>query len=239
MRLNKFLAHSGVCARRKCDELIFSGKVTINNKTVKSPWVDVNIEKDIVLVHGEIINREKMIHIVMNKPKNVLSTLKDDFKRKKVTDLINIKERIYPVGRLDYDTTGLIILTNNGDLSNRLIHPKYKVEKVYQAILKGRIDKRHILKLENGIVLDDGKKTLPAKCRILKYFKNNSIVEIIIREGRKRQVKNMFSQVGCPVLELKRVKFGPISLKGLKIGEWRYLTEYEVERLHKAAKLEM
>ncbi len=239
MRLNKFLAHSGVASRRKCDELIFAGKVKINGETVKIPGVDIDPSIDKVEINGKLLKPEKKIYIVLNKPANVLSTLKDDFNRKIITDLIkDVQERVYPVGRLDYDVEGIILLTNDGDLSNRLIHPRFKVGKTYLATVKGKVKDKEIKKLEKGVFLPDDKiKTLPAKCKIIKTTENLSVVELTIREGRKRQVKNMFKAVNHPVIKLERIKFGPIGINGLKKGEWRYLSEKEIDKLYEITKL--
>ena len=237
MRLNKFLAHSGVASRRKCDELIFAGKVIVNGKTAQSPGIDINTETDIVTVNGKIIKPESKIYILLNKPVNVLSTLKDDFGRQIITSLVkSVKERIYPVGRLDYDVEGIILLTNDGELSNRLIHPRYKVEKTYIATLFGEFNDEKRVRIERGVVIE-GVKTLPAKCRIIKSGLQESVVELRIREGRKRQVKNMFKSVGNRVKKLKRIKFGPLSLKNLEPGKWRYLTRHEINLLKKVTGL--
>jgi pseudouridine synthase len=237
MRLNRFLAHCGVSSRRKCDEIIFSGQVKVNGITVNTPGFTVNPEKDSVTVGGKIIIPESKVYIALNKPANVLSTLKDDFGRKIITSLIeNVKERIYPVGRLDYDVEGIILLTNDGELSNRLIHPRYKVVKTYIATVNGIFNDKKRKILEKGVEID-GKKTLPAKCRIIKSSLKESVIELKIREGRKRQVKNMFSEVGNPVKKLKRIKFGPVSLKNLESGKWRFLTKHEVRLLKKITDL--
>jgi 23S rRNA pseudouridine2605 synthase len=145
--------------------------------------------------------------------------------------------RVYPVGRLDYDVSGIILLTNDGELANRLIHPKYKVTKTYIAKIKGNIKKSELKKLEKGVFLDDGKKTLPAKCKLIKQDDEFSIVELQIREGRKRQVKKMFESVKHPVIELKRIKFATVGLNDLKEGQWRYLTQKEVKKLYEITNL--
>jgi 23S rRNA pseudouridine2605 synthase len=231
MRLNKFLAHCGVASRRACDELIFNGKVSVNGVIVKNPAYRVNIDKDVVKIDQEEIKFEKKIYILLNKPHNVLSTVKDNFNRKTIIDLIkDITERIYPVGRLDYDVEGAIILTNDGELANKLIHPRYKVEKEYIAIVKGLFTNAKKLALENGVIIEN-KRTLPAKCEILSSNKNQSKVKLIITEGRKRQVKKMFKHVGNEVIKLKRTRFGPISLGDLPAGKWRHLTNGEVDLL--------
>ncbi len=233
MRLNKFLAQCGIGARRKCDELIFNGKVEVNGKIIKEPWFNINTETDIIKVNNKPVTIESKIYIALNKPANVLCTLKDDFNRKIITDLLKgIKARVYPVGRLDYDVKGIILLTNDGELANRLIHPKYKVSKTYIVKVKGKVSTESLKKLEKGVILDDGKKTLPAKTKLIKISNYYSIVELEIKEGRKRQVKRMFQCINHPVIELKRIKFATITLNGLKEGEWRYLNNREVKRLY-------
>ena len=239
MRLNKFLAACGIASRRKCDELIFSGKVKVNGNVVTSPGFNVDHEKDVITVNGEYVVRPEKIYIAINKPEGVLCSLKDDFNRKIITDLIpDIKERVYPVGRLDYNTEGLILLTNDGELANRLIHPKYKVEKTYHVLIKGYISKDELKKLENGMTLEENEKLLPAKCKILNISKKTSLLEIIIKEGKKRQIRRMFQQLGYEVKKLRRVKFGPIKLGKMKKGEWKFLTKNEVKNLYKITGLE-
>ena len=234
MRLNKFLATCGVASRRKCDELIFSGKVKVNGNVVTSPGFNVDHEKDVITVNGEQVVLPKKIYIALNKPEGVLCSLKDDFNRKIITDLIpEIKERVYPVGRLDYNTEGLILLTNDGELANRLIHPKYKVEKTYHVLIKGQISVNELKELEKGMILEENEKLLPSKCKILNISKKTSLVEIKIKEGKKRQIRRMFHQLGYEVKKLRRVKFGPIKLGMMKKGEWRFLTKKEVKILYK------
>ncbi len=233
MRLNKFLASCGIASRRKCDELIFAGKVKVNGEIIKTPAFKIDPEKDEVSVNEDIVKLPKKIYIALNKPEGVLCSLKDDFGRTLITDLIpEIKERIFPVGRLDFNSEGLILLTNDGELSNRLIHPKYKVEKTYHVLIKGNIDRDSLERLSNGIELD-GKKTQPSKIRILDMGKKTTFIEIKIKEGKKRQIRRMLKEVGYEVKKLRRVKFGPIKLGRLKKGEWRYLTKKEVENLYK------
>ncbi len=233
MRLNKFLASCGIASRRKCDELIFAGKVKVNGEIIKTPAFKIDPEKDEVSVNENVVKLPKKIYIALNKPEGVLCSLKDDFGRTLITDLIpEIKERIFPVGRLDFNSEGLILLTNDGELSNRLIHPKYKVEKTYHVLIKGNIDRDSLERLSNGIELD-GKKTQPSKIRILDMGKKTTFIEIKLKEGKKRQIRRMLKEVGYEVKKLRRVKFGPIKLGRLKKGEWRYLTKKEVENLYK------
>ena len=232
MRLNKFLANCGVASRRKCDEIIFEGKVKVNGEIVKNPAIQVNPEKDEVEVNGEKVKLPEKVYIALNKPKGVLCSLKDDFGRTIITDLVkDIPQRIYPVGRLDYNSEGLIILTNDGELANRLIHPRYKVKKKYHVLIKGEIKDEDLKKLEQGIELD-GKKTLPAECKILNKSKKSTLIEMTIQEGRKRQIRRMLQELGYEVKRLRRVQFGPIKLGMLKQGEWRFLTKKEIEKLY-------
>lgn len=238
MRLNKFLANCGVASRRKCDELIFNGKVKVNGEVVTHPGFNVDPENDKVEVEGEVVKLPEKIYIALNKPKGVLCSLKDDFGRTLITELIDgIEQRIYPVGRLDYNSEGLIILTNDGELANRLIHPRYKVSKKYHVLIKGKISQEELKKIEEGIELD-GKKTLPAQCKILSQSEKTTLIEITIKEGRKRQIRRMFQALGYEVKRLRRVQFGPIKLGMLKPGEWRYLNENEIKRLKKLTGLE-
>ena len=238
MRLNRFLAHCGVGSRRKSDELIFNGHVKVNGKVVKEPWIEISQNKDVVEVYGKKINIEEKIYIALNKPKGVITTLKDDFNRKIITELVKgVSKRIYPVGRLDYDVSGIILLTNDGELANRLIHPKFKVAKTYIVKIKRNISFNKLKKLEKGIILDDGHKTLPAKCSLIKHGEGFSIVKLQIKEGKKRQVKRMFKALNHPVIELKRVEFASISVGKLKEGEWRYLSKDEVKKLYEIARL--
>ncbi len=233
MRLNKFLASCGISSRRKCDELIFSGKVKVNGEIIKTPAFKIDPDKDEVSVNENFVKLPKKIYIALNKPEGVLCSLKDDFGRTLIIDLLpEIKERIFPVGRLDFNSEGLILLTNDGELSNRLIHPKYKVEKTYHVLIKGNIDEDSLEKLSKGIELD-GKKTQPSKIKILDMGKKTTFIEIKIKEGKKRQIRRMLKEVGYEVKKLRRVKFGPIKLGRLKKGEWRYLTKKEVENLYK------
>ncbi len=239
MRLNKFLASCGIASRRKCDEIIFSGKVKVNNKIVKTPAFKIDPDKDKVSVDGKEVALPKKIYVIINKPEGVLCSLKDDFGRTLITDLIKgIEERIFPVGRLDFNSEGLLILTNDGELANRLIHPKYKVEKTYHVLIKGILNQDDLEKLEKGINIGEKEITQPARVKILDIGKKTTFVEIKIKEGKKRQIRRMFQELGYEVKKLRRVKFGPIKLGMLKKGEWRYLTELEIKKLYKISGLE-
>ncbi|MCF6096760.1 rRNA pseudouridine synthase [Thermovorax subterraneus] len=232
MRLQKFLAMAGIASRRACEMLILDGRVQVNGKVVKELGVKVDPDVDEIRVDGEICRiKIKPIYIIMNKPKGVLTTVKDPFGRPTIIDLLaGVRERVFPVGRLDKDTEGLLIITNDGELSYKLTHPKHQVDKTYIAKVLGIPDEKDIKRLRKGIFLEDG-KTAPAKVRILKKGKNFAVLEIIIHEGRKRQVRRMCESIGHPVLTLKRTRIGNLTLRGLAPGGWRYMTEEEVNYL--------
>jgi 23S rRNA pseudouridine2605 synthase len=226
MRLAKYLAHAGVASRRAAEEIVRAGRVSVAGETVTDPARDVD-ESSGVAVDGEPLRvpRERVVYAV-NKPSGVVSTARDTHGRPTVVELAPPGAgRLYPVGRLDADTTGLILLTNDGDLANHLMHPRYEVPKTYRAKLRGRVSEDDLKRLRAGIELDDG-PTLPARARRVE-----DEIEIVIREGRKRQVRRMFEAVGHPVLELRRVAFGPLRLAGLAPGAARRLTAREVDEL--------
>nr|WP_280144552.1 pseudouridine synthase [Caldanaerovirga acetigignens] len=231
MRLQKFLSMAGIASRRACEMLILDGRVQVNGKVVKELGTKVDPDADEVRVDGEICRiKMKPVYIIMNKPKGVLTTVKDPFGRPTVIDLLaGVKERVFPVGRLDKDTEGLLIITNDGELSYKLMHPKHQIDKTYIAKVMGVPDEKDIRRLRKGIFLEDG-KTAPAKVRILKKGRN-AVLEIIIHEGRKRQVRRMCEAIGHPVLSLRRTRIGNLTLRGLAPGGWRYMTEEEVNYL--------
>lgn len=233
MRLQKIIASKGYASRRKAEELIQSGKVKVNGSVIREMGYQANFD-DFIEVEGNPLDEiEDKVYFLLNKPRGVVSTVKDDKGRKTVVDLIKTDKRIYPVGRLDYDTTGLIILTNDGNLTNYLTHPKNNIEKVYVAKLHGLITKDNLKKLCNGVVID-GKRTGKAKAKILKLDKknNSSIVELIIHEGKNHQVKKMFNAIGFDVLKLKRESVAFLTLDGVKSGEYRPLSIKEVKKLY-------
>jgi len=230
-RLQKYIARCGVASRRKAEEIILQGNVKVNGIIIKELGSKINPEKDIVTVNNQrIYEKQKNIYIKMYKPEGYITTVKDQFNRKTVLDLINIKERIYPVGRLDYDTSGLLLLTDDGDLANKLMHPKYRIFKTYEAEIEGGISEDSINKLRNGVLID-GYETAPAKVKLLKKTQKNSFVQISIHEGKNRQVRKMYEKVGHRVIKLKRLSFGNINLDGLREGQWKYLTDDEIEYL--------
>ncbi len=230
MRLQKFLAHCGVASRRKSEEIIRSGTVTVNGIVVTDCAKFIDTEKDIVKVNNKIVKPGKKIYIVINKPKGCISSVSDEKHRTTVMDVIgaSIKERIYPVGRLDYNTTGCLFLTNDGDWANRIIHPKYEIEKQYIAKIKGDLKDNIIKRLKKGIFID-GKKVFARDIRILRKLEKNYIVSVVVTQGINHQIKKMFSYVGLTVLRLSRERVGNVSVKGLQPGQWRYLTKKEVE----------
>ncbi len=231
MRLNKYLAHAGVASRRKSDDLIKAGYVKVNGQTVRKMGVVIDVEKDEVTFKGYRINLgETYTYVLLNKPQGVVTTANDQFKRAQVVDLIAIPERIYPVGRLDYDTTGVLLLTNDGELTNRLLHPNYKVEKVYRLLLNRRIRPVDLHHLRAGVILE-GKRTLPCKINELRIVENKSFLEVELTEGRNRQIRKMFELLGYRVVELDRISFAGLTAGGLHRGEWRYLKEKEVAKL--------
>ena len=232
-RLQKIIATSGYCSRRKAEELIEKGKVKVNGNIIKEMGYKASYE-DFIEVEGNPINqKEDKVYYLLNKPRGVVSASSDDKGRKTVVDLVKTTKRIYPVGRLDYDTTGLIILTNDGELTNFLIHPKNNIEKVYVAKIKGLITKDDLKKLCKGVFID-GKKTSSAKAKILKLDRkiNTSVVELIIHEGRNHQVKKMFEAIGYNVIKLKRESIAFLTLDGIKSGEYRQLSIKEVKMLY-------
>ncbi len=231
-RLQKVIAASGISSRRKAEELIVDGKVKVNGKVVTELGTKVS-GKDIVEVNGKVISKEEKEYYLLNKPRGVITSTSDDKDRKTVVDLINTKARIFPVGRLDYDTTGLILLTNDGEFANIMMHPKNQIDKVYIAKVKGLIKGEQINKLKEGITLDNQLlKASRVKLRKTNLETNTSIVEITIHEGKNHQIKRMFESVGFPVLKLKREREGFFQLENLKSGEYRKLTPKEVQTVY-------
>lgn len=231
MRINKYLAQKGIASRREVDKLIEEGKIFINGKKA-TPGEKVS-DRDKIEISGKRIDssiEEKKVYFLLNKPKKIISATKDDRGRKTVVDLIKCNERIFPIGRLDYDTEGAILLTNDGEIYNKVIHPKSEIYKEYVALIKGEISDIDIQKLRRGIKLEDG-MTLPAKVKLMNRENGKSEVSIAIREGRNRQVRRMFQKLGYFVLELRREKIGDIILKDLKVGNYRELTKKELEYL--------
>ncbi|TVY11572.1 pseudouridine synthase [Paenibacillus cremeus] len=236
-RLQKVLAEAGVASRRKCEELITAGRVQVNDEVVTTLGVKVNPAQDFIKVDGRPIRRQQKVYVIFNKPKGVITSAQDPEGRKTVTEFFkNIKERIYPVGRLDYDTEGLLLLTNDGEFAHLLTHPKHHVPRTYLATVKGTPHGSLLDKLRSGIKLEDG-MTAPAEVEYqdIDLDKKETIVKITIYEGRNRQVRRMFDAIHHPVIKLKRVQFGPIQLSGVPRGKHRHLTPQEVEELREEA----
>lgn len=231
-RLQKAIAHSGYCSRRAAEKLIEAGKVKVNHQVVTELGHKVNSD-DIIEIEGKRLKKEKLEYYILFKPKGVISAASDDKGRTTVVDLIDkARTRIYPVGRLDYDTTGLLLLTNDGEFANKMMHPSNKIKKTYIAFINGLIGAEQIKKLEQGVMID-GYKTAKAKAKILeKDFKNkNSKVQMTISEGKNHQIKKMFEAVGLRVRKLHRQNYGHLNLNGLIPGEYRKLTKNEIEDL--------
>lgn len=231
-RLQKFMAESGIASRRHAEELIKQGLVKVNGEVVTELGIKIDPNKDVVEYKGKDVKADnKKVYIMLNKPEGYVTTAKDQFGRPTVLDLIKgIKERVVPVGRLDYDTSGLLILTNDGDIVYKLTHPKNEINKVYEAKLFGVPDSNTINLFRNGITID-GKKTRPAKIELLRVDGRFSWCNITIHEGRNRQVREMCQAARHPVATLRRVAEGELSLGDLKKGSWRYLTSKEIHYL--------
>ena len=231
-RLQKYLSFCGIASRRKSEELILAGKVKVNGKVVTELGTKVSEKDEVEVENMEVYKKEKEYYLLY-KPEKTICSVSDEKGRTTVVDLIETDEKIFPVGRLDYDTTGLLLLTNDGELTNKLTHPKGFVEKTYIAKVSGIVTGKEIHELEEGIELE-GVKTKKARAKLKKIDKKNnkSYVELTITEGRNHQVKNMFAALGHKVLKLKRISYAFFDLEGMKIGEYRRLTTKEVEQLY-------
>lgn len=234
-RLQKFLAEAGVASRRKAEELIAAGKIQVNGKVVTEMGTKIDPQRDEVTYQGETVSKQgtQMVYLMLHKPEGVVTTAKEQFGRASVMDLVKgVRERIFPVGRLDYDTSGLLLLTNDGDLTYKLTHPKHAIDKTYIAKLYGVPDEGALQKFRRGVVID-GRRTKPAKIQILEREKDGRFctAEIIIHEGRNRQVRKMCEAIHHPVAQLKRVATGELRLGDLPKGKFRPLTEKEVKYL--------
>lgn len=236
IRLQKYLADCGINSRRKCEELIIEKKVTVNGK-IAELGIKVNPEKDIIEYDGKkVINKkDDYTYILLNKPIGVVTTVKDQFKRETVLDLVKTNTRLVPVGRLDMYTSGALILTDDGEFVYKITHPKHEITKTYNATLKGIVTENNIEDLKNGVEISDGYITKKAEVRILKIDKEKNIsrIEIKIHEGKNRQVRKMCEAIGKKVLALHRAKIGNLDVKDLKIGTWRYMRKSEVQELLK------
>ena len=233
IRLQKYLAEAGIASRRKCEEYITDGRIKVNGKIINELGTKVNPEKDeIYFDDKKIENKEELVYILLNKPIGYVTTAKDQFNRDTVMNLIKIKERVVPVGRLDMYTSGALLLSNDGNFVYKITHPKHEINKTYTVTLKGIVTKEDVEKLEKGVDIG-GYTTKPAKVKILKtdIEKNISRLEITIHEGKNRQVRKMCEAIGKKIQALDRTKIGNRSVKTLKIGQWRYLTKKEIQEL--------
>ena len=238
VRLNKFLSEAGVASRRKAEKLILEGKVKVNGEVVTNLATKVDPQKDIVEVEGRVVKPQRKRYIILNKPCCYLTQLgSSPDGRKTIQELIkDIPERVFPVGRLDYNTEGLLILTNDGELANRILHPKYKLPKVYLALVEGKVSVNTLKKMKKGIELEDG-FAKPDDVRIVRYEGKNTLLEITFHEGRKHIVKRFLANFGHKVKRLKRIAIGPIKLGKLSPGKWRDMNKGELALLFKAVGL--
>jgi len=235
MRLAKYLALCGVASRRHAEGMVTSGRVFVDGHRVTDPARDVT-EGNRVTVDGRPVSQEPHEYHLLNKPKGVVATAHDPEGRRKVTDLVHTKARIYPVGRLDIDSRGLILLTNDGELANRLMHPRYEIAKTYLARVRGRVADPALKELRAGIELEDG-RTAPARVKVVEHDVRTTTLELTIHEGRNRQVRRMCEAIGHPVVELERTAFGPLELAGLPPGRSRELSDDERGALRRASGL--
>lgn len=231
MRLAKYLAMTGAASRRHAEELIIQGRVRVNEKDVITPAFIIDPEHDEVRLDGRLQVVEDFVTILLYKPVGYLSSVTDPQGRPTVMELVkDIEQRIYPVGRLDLDTEGLLLMTNDGEFANLMIHPRYEMPKTYEALVKGPVSSEDLSRLKKGIALDDG-ITAPARVKMLLHKEGNTLLQIEIHEGRKRQVRRMCDAIDHPVIHLKRVAFSGLDLSGLRPGQYRYLTDEEVKGL--------
>jgi len=235
-RLQKIIQKAGIASRRKAEEMISQGRVSVNGEVVTELGSKASFS-DEILVDGKRIMREEKVYYVLYKPEGYISTTDDQFDRPTVVDLVPVKEQIFPIGRLDYDTSGIILLTNDGDFANQMIHPKYKIEKEYYVRIKGLLRKESSIKLAKGLFYD-GIKAMPAKVFNVKYDdkKESTFLHIVITEGKNHQVKRMFESLGHEVTKLKRIRFGVVDLQGLNKGEFRVLKPHEIKTMYNLAK---
>ncbi len=241
-RIQKILSGAGICSRREAEELILEGKVRVNGHIVEELGQKADPENDVIKVGNRVVGRQspevknaKKTYLLLNKPRGCVTTTKDPQGRKTVMELLgHVGARVYPVGRLDYDSEGLLILTNDGDFANSIMHPSKEVPKTYEVKVRGVMDDAELRHLATGVRLDDG-LTAPAKVRKMKLAESNSWIEITIHEGRNRQVRRMCDALGHPVQKLKRTKVGPVGTKGLPVGTYRELTPGEVKALLRAS----
>jgi 23S rRNA pseudouridine2605 synthase len=233
-RVQKVMAAAGVASRRACEELIAAGRVTVNGEVVEL-GARCDPSSDVVALDGERINVDPdRVYVLLNKPRGVVTTADDPQGRPTVVELVNLPQRLYPVGRLDQDTEGLVLLTNDGELTHRLLHPSFEVERTYVALVPGPVRKRSLAQLREGVELEDG-VARATRVRVLEEEKSKALVEIVMTEGRKREVRRMFDAIGLTVERLARVAYGGVELGELRQGRWRFLTQAEIGALHAVA----
>ncbi|MEI7885082.1 MAG: pseudouridine synthase [Clostridia bacterium] len=234
MRLQKYMAACGVASRRKAEEIILSGSVMVNGKKIIELGTQVDEKKDEVRVQGKLLQLEgQKVYIMLNKPKGYVTTVTDPQGRPTIMELLpKMQERVYPIGRLDFATSGLILLTNDGDFTNHMMHPRFQIEKVYVALVTGVPTEEKLVKLRTGLMIEE-QMTAPAKVRILEKTANRSKIEIIIHEGRKRQIRRMIKAIGHEIVELERVQIGPLVLQNLPAGGFRSLSQAELIAIRK------
>ena len=233
-RIDKYLANIGICSRRNVEILLRKQTLTVNGKRITEPGTRIVPEKDDIRLDSTKLLPPKLVYYLVNKPKGIISTVSDEHGRKNVTSLVPKTQRLYPVGRLDKETTGLILLTNDGELTNFLTHPRYHVDKVYRLTIKGKINKNQLNAFQNGVQLHDG-KTAPSEVHIVNERRTTSLIEITLHEGKNRQIRRMCEAVRLPLLELTRIKLGPLTINNLKEGKHRKLSQKEVQTLKKSA----
>lgn len=239
MRLNKYLSHCGIASRRQADEMISAGRIKVNDEIVNTLGAVVDEDKDVVKVDDQEIElpTEKS-YVILNKPRGYISSLVDKFGRPTVIDLIKgVDARVYPVGRLDLDTEGIILLTDDGELAYRLAHPKFEIKKLYVATIKGELPAEMISKIEAGVELDDG-YVATAKAKLMSAQKYQSVVQLELHEGKKREIRRIFTALGFMVKKLRRIRFADLSCEGMRTGSWRHLNRKEVQKLRRKVGLE-
>jgi len=236
-RVQKILSRAGYGSRRGCEKFIEEGRVTVNGQLI-TLGAKADPKKDEICLDGISIGKaEKKVYIALNKPKNMLSLDAPDDPRPSVFDLVSDQRHLYPVGRLDFDSSGLVLLTNDGELANRLTHPRYEHEKTYEVRVTRRPDDEQLEIWRRGVVLEDGYRTLPAVVEVKSYTKSGAWLNITLREGKNRQIRRTGARIGLPVRQIKRISIGPVELGKLQPGHFRYLKEEEIEALRKYAEL--
>lgn len=231
-RLQKIISRAGIASRRHAEEMIVEGRVTVNGRLIRDLGTKADPEKDHIKVNRRLINpKQPMTYIILNKPRGYITSLRDTEGRPTVMDLLRgVRTRVYPVGRLDYDTEGILLMTNDGDLAHSIMHPRREIPKTYYAKVKGILEDKDFEKIRKGIRIEGG-MTSPAEVKKIRRTEGNSWIEMTIHEGKKRQIRRMLERIGHPVLKLKRIRIGFLDLKDLGTGEYRYLTPNEVSRL--------